>query len=69
MKQQKVCKNKNCQKPLPENYKYKYCEACRNKKAGKIKKIGMPAVGIAAAAVLGVAVKAGSKVIKSVLKI
>ena len=26
----KKCKNKNCQKPLPEGYKYKYCEKCRN---------------------------------------
>lgn len=26
----KKCKNKNCQRSLPEGYKYKYCENCRN---------------------------------------
>ena len=29
----RVCKNKNCQKILPEGYKHKYCEACRNQHA------------------------------------
>ena len=32
----KVCKN--CMRPLPERYKHKYCEACRNKQAQKVKK-------------------------------
>lgn len=36
-KETKLCKNKNCQKPLPEDYKHKYCEACRNKRFDKIK--------------------------------
>ena len=27
----RVCKK--CQKPLPEGYKHKYCEACRNQYA------------------------------------
>ena len=27
------CKNKKCMKPLPEGYKHKYCEACRNNHA------------------------------------
>lgn len=29
----RVCKNKKCQKVLPEGYKHRYCEACRNKHA------------------------------------
>lgn len=33
----KVCKNKKCNKVLPEECKYKYCEACRNKQAEKAK--------------------------------
>ena len=32
-----VCKNKKCLKPLPEGYKHKYCEACRNQQAQKVK--------------------------------
>lgn len=28
----KYCKDKNCKKVLPAGYKYKYCEACRNKR-------------------------------------
>ena len=35
---QKLCKNKKCQKPLPEGYKYKYCESCRAKQANGVKK-------------------------------
>ena len=27
------CKNKKCQRNLPEGYKHKYCEHCRNKHA------------------------------------
>lgn len=36
-KEVRFCKNKECNKTLPERYKYKYCEACRNKHAGKLK--------------------------------
>ena len=42
----KVCKNKHCQKVLPENYKYKYCEACRNMNAQKVKHAGEIVVGV-----------------------
>ncbi len=35
--QNKICKNKNCMKPLPVGYKHKYCEACRNQQAQKMK--------------------------------
>lgn len=31
------CKNKKCQRPLPEGYKHKYCENCRNEQAEKVK--------------------------------
>ena len=31
-KEIKYCKNKDCNKPLPDGYKHKYCEACRNKR-------------------------------------
>ena len=47
--EQKVCKK--CKKVLPENYKYSKCEACRNKGAQTVKKIGA-----AAGAVLSVAI-------------
>ena len=33
----RVCKNKKCLKLLPEGYKHKYCEACRNQQAQKVK--------------------------------
>lgn len=33
----RVCKNKKCLKSLPEGYKHKYCEACRNQQAQKVK--------------------------------
>lgn len=60
----KVCKNKKCQKVLPEGYKYKYCEACRNKKAQTTKKIfsniGKGAATVASLALV-VMVKKGKK--------
>ena len=47
----KVCKNKKCLKPLPEGYKHKYCEACRNQQAQKVKKVARVAVSVAGVAV------------------
>ncbi len=35
----KICKNKKCQKVLPDGYKHKYCEACRNKHAGTAREV------------------------------
>jgi len=40
------CRNKKCQRDLPEDYKHKYCEHCRNKyimkfKSGMIKTLGV----------------------------
>lgn len=43
----KVCKNKKCLKPLPEGYKHKYCEACRNLHAQKVKNGLKAAAGVA----------------------
>lgn len=33
----RVCRNKKCKKTLPDGYKHKYCEACRNKQAQGLK--------------------------------
>ena len=46
----KVCKNKKCLKPLPEGYKHKHCEACRNQHAQKVKNGLKVAAGIAGTA-------------------
>lgn len=35
--EQRHCKNKKCQRILPDGYKYKYCENCRNERAKKAK--------------------------------
>jgi hypothetical protein len=43
----KGCKNKNCQRPLPEGYKHKYCENCRNKHIKRIKDTGKAVLGLA----------------------
>lgn len=37
MMEQKLCKK--CHRILPEGYKYKCCESCRNKQAKKFKDI------------------------------
>lgn len=42
-------------KPLPEDYKHKYCEACRNQQAQKVKN-GFKAVAGVAGTVACVAV-------------
>mgnify|MGYP006894309092 CR=1 FL=1 len=34
------CKSKKCQRPLPEGYNHKYCENCRNKHVKQIKDVG-----------------------------
>lgn len=48
----RVCKNKKCQKVLPEGYKHRYCEACRNKHAQTAKRIGAGVATVASAAVV-----------------
>lgn len=41
------CKNKKCQRPLPEGYKHKHCENCRNEHVKRIKDAGKTALGVA----------------------
>ncbi|MEN8908053.1 MAG: hypothetical protein ABF289_19035 [Clostridiales bacterium] len=41
------CKNKKCQRPLPEGYKHKYCENCRNENVKRIKDAGKAVAGMA----------------------
>lgn len=45
--EQKMCKNKKCQRILPEGYKHKYCENCMGKRAGVAKNVmkGAAALG------------------------
>ncbi len=43
---EKKCKNKKCQRPLPEGYKYKHCENCRNERIKRIKDTGKTALGV-----------------------
>ncbi|MDD2216223.1 MAG: hypothetical protein PHE41_06615 [Eubacteriales bacterium] len=42
----KKCKNKKCQRPLPEGYKHKHCENCRNKCVKRIKDAGKAVAGV-----------------------
>lgn len=49
----KVCKK--CQKPLPEGYKHKKCESCRNAQVQGVKN-GLKAAAGVAGAVAGFAV-------------
>ena len=48
MNNQRRCKNKECNKILPDGYKYKYCESCMNKKAHNAKNILATTLGVAA---------------------
>ena len=47
---EKKCKNKKCQRPLPEGYKHRYCENCRNERTKRIKDAGKMAGGLAVVA-------------------
>lgn len=55
--EQKKCKNKKCQRPLLEGYKYKYCESCRNMRTEHIKDFGKKALSVGALAVITVVTK------------
>ncbi|WP_022753106.1 hypothetical protein [Butyrivibrio fibrisolvens] len=50
----RVCKNKECQKILPPDYKHKYCEACRNKHA-QMAKNAFKGIGAGVAGAAGIA--------------
>ncbi len=43
---EKKCKNKKCQRILPDGYKYKYCENCRNEQTQNVKKLGKGALSV-----------------------
>lgn len=43
---EKKCKNKKCQRILPDDYKYKYCENCRNEQTQNVKKLGKGALRV-----------------------
>lgn len=47
MMELRKCKNKKCQRPLPEEYKHKYCENCRNEQVKRIKDAGKAVAGVA----------------------
>lgn len=42
---QKQCKK--CKRSLPDGYKYKYCENCRNERTKQVRNIGKTALGVA----------------------
>lgn len=61
MKRNKICKK--CQKPLPEGYKHKYCEACRNQQVQTVKKSMKAAAGVVGAmACLAVTIGTAGKI-------
>lgn len=52
------CKNKKCQRILPEGYKHTYCENCRNEHAKTIKNT-LKGVGGAVLSIVMVVVSVG----------
>ena len=46
MVENKKCKNKECTRLLPEGYKHRYCENCRNIHIKQIKDTGKAALGV-----------------------
>lgn len=51
----KVCKK--CNRELPENYKSKYCERCKNIRIEKTKKTGLAALGVFGSLILPIVTK------------
>ena len=59
----RVCRNKRCQKVLPPDYKYIYCEACRNKRAEKTKRVlKTVGAGVAPVGSLAIAIIPGGRI-------
>lgn len=56
---EKLCKK--CQRPLPDGYKYKYCENCRTVRAEKIRNTGKAIGAIILAAGTAAGLAASSK--------
>lgn len=46
MMENRKCKNKKCQRSLPEGYKHRHCENCRNIHIKRIKDTGKAALGV-----------------------
>ncbi len=44
----KKCKNKKCQRSLPNAYKHKHCEKCRNEHVKQIKDTGKAVLALGA---------------------
>lgn len=63
--EQKKCKEKTCQRPLPKGYRYKYCESCRNMKANKTKKGIKVVVGTVVGVALTIVTKGKIKLNKN----
>lgn len=58
----RVCANNNCKKALPPGFKHRYCEACQNKQAEKVKG-ALKGIAAAAGTVMAVvALVAGGKI-------
>ena len=53
----KYCKNKKCQRPLPEGYNYKYCENCRNEHVKAVKNAGKAVASFTALVAIRIATK------------
>lgn len=64
--EQRKCKNKKCQRPLSDGYKYKDCENCRNEKAKQFKDF-CKCVGVVVMIVGTVAIKGKIKPTKNEL--
>ena len=45
--EQRLCRNKKCRRPLPDGYKHKYCERCRNEHAIRFRNGCKNALGVA----------------------
>ena len=54
MMEKKKCKNKKCQRSLPEGCKHKYCENCMIEQINVFKGVVKAGLGVAFAAVLTV---------------
>ncbi len=57
----RVCKNKKCLKPLPDGYKHRYCEACRNQYTQNVKDVFKMAGSVAGIVACGVVTIATAK--------
>lgn len=51
------CKNKKCQRPLPEGYKHKYCESCRNQHVKHFKEAGKTVLAVVGSVVIAIVTK------------